>query len=123
KHLYGKKMICHFYIKDSSHQYYDNADFVYFNLLSKTRGWIIKGTPEHGISSKRKKRSQIPCLNCFEVDEKLYNGLKTLLKNGNKKFEFALLLIRRKVDHKYKVINVSIKRPKKTEIVPNLVES
>jgi len=110
----GRGLLCHFYIADSKNQYYDKADYAYFNLAAKMRGWVVKGTPGHGIKSKRGKSSQMPCLNCFEVNKEFYKGIKSLRKNGNNKFEFGVIFNKRKLKDRFKVIDVSIERPART---------
>lgn len=107
-------LICHFYIAKSTKQYYSTTDYAYFNLFAETRDWIVKGTPHHGIRSQRGKRSPVPCLNCFEIDDQFHDALKTLLEEGNEKFEFGLILNKRKLKNwfgKKKIVDVSKNPP------------
>jgi hypothetical protein len=87
-------------------------DYAHFNLVSRRRGWVVKGTPNHGISSKRGKRSQVPCLNCFEVDEIFYDALRILGKSGNEKYEMGVLLNKRKLKNDFNVIEVTTNFPR-----------
>jgi len=87
-------MICHFYIKEKEtqkqKQYYGKTDYAYINLFSDSRDWIVKGTPGHGI-----RPSPVPCLNCFEINEKFYRALKELSKKKNEKFELGVIFNKR----------------------------
>ena len=109
-------IICHFYIvqrdnQSNQKQYYDKLDYAYFNLLSDSKDWLVKGTTGHGITSKRGKRSQVPCLNCFAVDEEFVSSLRRLIKDRNEKFELGILLNKRKLNNLFDVIDVSTGRP------------
>lgn len=113
----NRGIVCHFYIQQSDSeneqkQYYDKMDYAHFNLLSKSRSWVIKGTPNHGINSKRGKRSKVPCLNCFEVDDLFYDAMRKLIKRGNDKYEMGILLNKRRLGNDFNVINVSTKIPR-----------
>lgn len=109
----GRKLICHFYIKGSKNQYYDNSDYAYFNLFSGSKSWLVKGTLEHGISSRTGKRSKVPCLNCFGVNDEFYKAMKNLAKNGNSRFEFGIILNKRKLKNTtFGVIDVSTDFPR-----------
>lgn len=108
---YRRGLICHFYIPDSEKQYYDKTDFAYFNLFSDSRYWIIKGTPNHGIRSKKGKCSPVFCLNCFQVNDEFFSALKTLEERKNHKFDLGILFYKRKLKNRFKVIDVSIERP------------
>lgn len=104
-------LICHFYIAESTKQYYSKTDFALLNLMADSRGWIVKGTPEHGIRSKKGFVSPVPCLNCFEVNDKFYKALKELGEDG--KFDFGLILNKRKIANIFdRVIDVEAKLPK-----------
>jgi len=104
-------LICHFYLKDKETRYYGKADFAYFNLFSTSKDWIVKGTKGHGISYNN-KTSQIPCLNCFEVNDKFCESLKDLGQSGNSMFEIGLVFNKRKLKHDFKnVIDVSTEWP------------
>jgi hypothetical protein len=110
-------ILCHFYIaqrgkETSQKQYYDKLDYAHFNLLCDSRDWLVKGTPDHGISSARGKRSQVPCLNAFQVDDEFYRSLRELVKDGNDKFALGLLLNKRKLKNLFEVIDVSTDRPR-----------
>ncbi len=111
KESHGKRLVCHFYIKEGKKQYYDNSDYAYFNLFNKSKGWVVKGTPGHGIKSRMGKQSKVPCLNCFEVDDEFYKALKDVGRYGNSRFELGIILNKRKLKSLWKVIDVSIKRP------------
>ena len=109
-------IICHFYIKQrdgqsKQKQYYDKLDYAHFNLLSDSKSWLVKGTTGHGITSKRGKRSKVPCLNCFEVDDVFCSSLMRLARNGNDRFELGILLNKRKLKNRFDVIDVSTRRP------------
>jgi len=108
-------MICHFYIaeisKEKQKQYYSKIDYAYFNLFCDSPDWIIKGTPEHGVRSKRGKPSPVPCLNCFEINGKFYDAIRQLSVEGNEKFELGLVLNKRMLRRRFEVIDVSTKPP------------
>jgi hypothetical protein len=103
----GRSLICHFYMAESDKQYYGKTDYAFFNLYSDSRNWLVKGTPKHGISSARKKRSPVPCLNCFEVNEEFYKALGKLQEGTNEKFDLGIILNKRKLKNKFNVIDVS----------------
>lgn len=103
----GRGLICHFYMAESDKQYWGKTDYAHFNLYSDSRNWLVKGTPRHGISSARKKRSPVPCLNCFEVNEKFYKALRKLQEGANEKFDFGIVLNKRKLKNQFNVIDVS----------------
>jgi hypothetical protein len=111
KQRFRRGLICHFYIAESKKQYYDNADFAYFNLFSDSRDWIVKGTTGHGIASQRRKHSPVPCLNCFEVNETFYSALKELGESENEKFQMGIVLNKRKLKNWFEVVDVSITPP------------
>jgi hypothetical protein len=105
----GRGLICHLYISESEKQYYSKTDYAYFNLLSDSRNWIVKGTTAHGIASKRGKVSLIPCLNLFEVDDKFYKALDLLSNEGNKRFDLGIVFNKRKLKGSFgkaKVVDV-----------------
>lgn len=107
-------LICHFYIAKSTRQYYSKTDYAYFNLFSDSREWTVKGTPHHGIKSQRGKRSPVPCLNCFELNNEFHEALKVLCNKGNEKFELGIIFNKRKLKNwfgKKKVIDVSTEPP------------
>lgn len=112
KETYRRGLVCHFYIHKSKKQYYDKTDYAYFNLFCDSQDWIVKGTTGHGISSQRNKRSKIPCLNCFEVNDKFYKAIRKLSAGGNDKFKFGIILNKRILKKDFEVINVST-------IIPN----
>jgi hypothetical protein len=116
KASFGRGMLCHFYIEQNQNnenqkQYYDKIDYAYLNLLSGSRNWIVKGTANHGIKSRRGKCSQVPCLNCFEVNEKFFTALKKSEEEDNNRFALGILLNKRRIKGRFHVIDVSIKRP------------
>jgi|GEM_PF-6045155 len=103
-------LICHFYISESTKQYYSSTDYAFFNLFSDSKNWMVKGTTEHGVISKRGKTSPIPCLNCFEVNDKFYEALKQLSDKGNTRFELGIIFNKRKLKTHYgrnKIIDVT----------------
>jgi len=112
KKSYRRGIVCHFYIPESTKQYYDKTDYAYFNLFCNSREWIVKGTTGHGIRSQRGKSSSVPCLNCFEVNDEFYKAIKKLYAERNDKFELGILLNKRKIRNNFKVIDVSTERPK-----------
>jgi len=102
-------LLCHFYISGSEKQYYSTTDYAYFNLFSDSSDWIMKGTSGHGITSKRGKTSAVPCLNCFEINDKFYEALDRLSEQGNSRFEFGIVLNKRKLKMQFgknKVVDV-----------------
>lgn len=105
-----KGLICHFYILEKDEQrdkqYYGKKDYVYFNLCSSSRDWIVKGTPHHGITDRHNKPSEIPCLNCYQVNDKFFEALKQLQLEKSKKFEFGIILNKRKLKKIFEVIKV-----------------
>lgn len=105
-------IICHFYMPEKLKPYYGKVDFAYFNLSSQSEDWIVRGTPGHGIKSKRGKRSKVPCLNCFEVDESFYKAIKELIHEDDHRFEMGILLNKRKLKNEFELIDVSTERPK-----------
>jgi hypothetical protein len=107
----GRGLVCHFYIKESSKQYYDNSDFAQFNLNSDSSSWLVKGTPGHGIRSIRGKSSQVPCLNCFVVNDVFYDALRELSREGNTKFELGVIFNKRALANQFHVISVSTEFP------------
>jgi hypothetical protein len=108
---FRRGLVCHFYMPESEKQYYDKTDFAYLNLFSDSTNWIIKGTPNHGIRSRRHKWSPVPCLNCFQVDEEFHSAMKTLVDKRSKRFDVGIVLYKRKLKNKFNVIDVSIERP------------
>ncbi len=111
KESHGRRLVCHFYIKDSKNQYYDNSDYAYFNLFNKSKVWIVKGTPGHGIKSRMGKQSKVPCLNCFEVNDEFYKAIKELGEYRNSRYEFGIILNKRKLKSHWKIIDVSTEWP------------
>ena len=109
---YRRGLICHFYITESKKQYYDKTDYAFFNLLSKSKDWIVKGTSGHGISGKKGKPSRVACLNCFEVDKEFYEAIKTLYSERNEKFDLGVIFNKRRLRNRFKVIDVSTDIPK-----------
>lgn len=87
-------MLCHFYMTEGKKQkqYYTKPDYAYFNIFSDSSDWMIKGTTGHGITSERGKVSQIPCLNCYQVNDDFYDALERLSSEGNKKYEVGVVL-------------------------------
>jgi len=108
---YRRGLICHFYIAESQKQYYYKTDYAYFNLFCDSQDWVIKGTTGHGIRSPRGKTSPVPCLNCFEINDKFYDALRRLENEGNEKFELGLILNKRRLRNYFEVIDVSTKPP------------
>jgi len=110
KEMAGRRLVCHFYISESEKPYYSKTDYAYFNLLSDSRNWIVKGTTGHGIRSGRGKASPIPCLNLFEVNEKFFNALDLLSNQGNKRFDVGIIFNKRRLKGSFgkaKVVNVT----------------
>ena len=75
---FRRGLICHLYIRESEKQYYDKTDYAYLNLFSDSPYWVVKGTANHGIRRKKGKCSPIPCLNCFQVNDKFFRAIKIL---------------------------------------------
>jgi hypothetical protein len=107
-HRSGRGLLCHFYTVEGKKQkqYYTKPDYAYFNIFSNSPDWIIKGTTGHGISSERGKVSSVPCLNCYKVDDTFYEGLETLVEEGNQKYELGLILDKAALRKVFKVVDV-----------------
>jgi hypothetical protein len=107
-HRPGRGLLCHFYTVEGKKQkqYYTKPDYAYFNMFSNSPDWIVKGTTGHGICSERGKVSSVPCLNCYKVNDAFYEGLETLLEEGNKKYELGLLLDKSALKRVFEVIDV-----------------
>lgn len=107
-HRSGRGLLCHFYTIEGKKQkqYYTKPDYAYFNMFSKSPDWIIKGTTGHGISSQRGKASSVPCLNCYKVDDSFYEGLETLIAEGNQKYELGLILGKSTIKTVFEVADV-----------------
>jgi hypothetical protein len=106
----GRRIVCHFYIAEKpkveknakskeakQKQYFTKVDYAFFNLLSDSEEWVVKGTVHNGIKDKYGALCRIPCLNCFEVDGDFLKSLKQLPVTGNDKFEVGILLNKRKL--------------------------
>jgi hypothetical protein len=108
RHRSGRGLLCHFYTLEGKKQkqYYTKPDYAYFNIFSSSPHWVIKGTTGHGISSQRGKTSSVPCLNCYKVDETFYEGLETLLEEGNKKYELGLIMAKSVLKKVFDVVDV-----------------
>ena len=87
-------LLCHFYegVSERQKQYYTKVDYAYFNLFSESPDWIIKGTTSHGITSQRDRTSMVPCLNCYQVNEKFYCALEEHCGQSKRKYEFGIVL-------------------------------
>jgi len=110
KEGHRRGLVYHFYISESEKQYYSTTDYAYFNLFSNSPDWIVKGTTEHGITSRRGRPSAIPCLNCFELNSKFYDALNKLSEEGNPRFELGIIFNKRKLKNhfgKTKVVDVT----------------
>jgi hypothetical protein len=104
---YRRGIICHFYIsevetsisraKPKQKQYYTKADYAFFNLLSNSDEWIVKGTIHCGVTDKWGDQCRVPCLNCFEVDKEFLHAIEQLHTAGNPKFEIGILFNKRKL--------------------------
>jgi hypothetical protein len=92
-------LLCHFYFKQSKSKVYDKADYAYFNLLNRSKEWIVKGTEGHGRTSERGGKSNIPLLNCYEIDETFYNALKQLDEEQIDNVEIGIILNRRRLEN------------------------
>ena len=104
-------LVCHFYIQEKAKPFYGKVEFAYFNLFSSSRDWVVGGTKNHGISSARNKKSQIPCLNCFEVNDEFCAVIKEYETDRNDQFEIGVIFNKRKLKRDFKVISVSTNRP------------
>jgi hypothetical protein len=104
-------LICHFYIREKGKRYYGKVDFAYFNLFCPSKDWVVGGTKNHGISSARGKRSPIPCLNCFEDNEKFCQVIKKCEPDRSDQFEIGIIFNKRKLKKDFTVINVSTNGP------------
>jgi hypothetical protein len=107
-HRSGRGLLCHFYTVEGKKQkqYYTKPDYAYFNIFSNSPDWIIKGTTGHGISSERGKVSSVPCLNCYKVGDTFYEGLETLVEEGNQKYELGLILDKAALRKVFEVVDV-----------------
>jgi hypothetical protein len=105
---YRRGVICHFYIskgdkeeeakgKAKQVQYFTKADYAFFNLFSQADEWVVKGTIHNGVKDKYGDLCRVPCLNCFEVNNKFLKALGQLNVNGNDRFEIGVLLNKRRV--------------------------
>lgn len=92
----GRGLLCHFYKRDKDFKYYGEIEFVYFNLYLSSRNWVIKGTKGHGISNQGIK-SQIPCLNCYKIDNEFRYKVNSLQIFSKDSFEFGLILDKRQI--------------------------
>jgi hypothetical protein len=105
-------IICHFYYADKERnrdgknkkakqkQYYTKVDYAHFNLFSDSQDWLVKGTPEHGISgltSRGYEKSQVPCLNCYEIDGKFYRALGAPEEQWNKRYELGIIFSKQRL--------------------------
>ncbi len=112
---YPEQLLCHFYQEEGEKQYYNKTDYAYFNLFSKSREWVVKGTPRHGITSKGNKPPTTPCLNCYSVkDEKglFFKALRELDTIRKKGLNFGIIFDKHElIESGLKVIDVSIKPP------------
>ena len=104
-------LICHFYIREKSKPFYGKVDFAYFNLFCPSKDWVIGGTKNHGVSSARGKKSQIPCLNCFEVNDEFCKVVEKYETDRNDQFEIGIIFNRRKLRRDFAIINVSKSPP------------
>lgn len=114
-------LVCHFYIPESNKPYYDKLDYVLFNLISNAKEWVVKGTPDHGITSRSGKKSRVPCLNCFEVDSDFVDAIIDLQDINNHKFEFGVVFNKnclRKYFGRGQVIDVEAKIPRPIPFAP-----
>jgi hypothetical protein len=93
----GRGLLCHFYDAESTKQkqYYTKSDYAYFNLFCSSPEWMVKGTTDHGIRSQREKTSQVPCLNCYQIDEEFYEAIETHCNEAIKKYELGIILNKR----------------------------
>lgn len=66
----------------------------------------MKGTTGHGITSERGKVSQVPCLNCYKIDDSFYEALETLLEQGNQKYELGIILDKAALKKAFEVVDV-----------------
>lgn len=94
RHRRGRGLLCHFYEVEGKKQkqYYTKSDYAYFNLVSGSPDWVVKGTTEHGITSRGGKTSQVPCLNCYQINNDFYEALNEHLKQVRKKYEIGIVL-------------------------------
>jgi hypothetical protein len=89
----GRGLLVHFYESQGKQKpYYTKADFAYYNLFSEAQSWIVKGTEGHGIRSSGDKTSRVPCLNCYQINDKLYDALDKHDTEPKKKYEFGIVL-------------------------------
>ena len=93
----GRGLLCHFYDAESKKQkqYYTKSDYAYFNLFCSSPEWIVKGTTNHGIQSEREKTSQVPVLNCYQIDEAFFEALENHCDEATKKYELGIILNKR----------------------------
>lgn len=93
----GRGLLCHFYDAETKKQkqYYTKSDYAYFNLFCSSPEWIVKGTTNHGIQSEREKTSQVPVLNCYQINEEFYEALENHCNEAIKKYELGIILNKR----------------------------
>ena len=105
-------LLCHFYYsgnddsdKDDDNtqkKYYTKIDYAYFNLLSKSKDWIVKGTTGHGIDSN----STIPVLNCYEVNTKFIKAFERPVSEWAADYELGIILDKNGLISEYGQTNV-----------------
>jgi hypothetical protein len=100
------KVLCHFYVKKNTKQYFGNPEFAYFNLVNSSPGWIVGGTTGHGVTSDAGECSQVPCLNCFSVDDLFCTKLISEISNYQNKYEIGIILDRSRLENTFSIHNV-----------------
>lgn len=106
------QLLCHFYysLNDNSEKdddsaqkkYYTKVDYAYFNLLSRSKEWIVKGTTGHGIDTG----STVPVLNCYEVNGKFIEALKRPIDEWMADYELGIILDKNGLINEYGKTNI-----------------
>jgi len=104
----GRGLLCHIYEAENGKQkqYYTKSGYAYFNMLCESSDWIVRGTTDHGITSQRGKTSQVPCLNCYKVDEKFHEALEKHANETKRKYEVGIILNKRELRNHFGENNV-----------------
>jgi hypothetical protein len=110
------KLLCHFYYstngdsenEDSAQKrYYTKVDYAYFNLLSRAKDWIVKGTMGHGIDSS----SIVPVLNCYEVNKEFIKALNEPVDKWAADYELGIILDKKGLTYEYGRSNIADVKP------------
>ena len=114
-------MVCHFYYaekesdsknrKPKQKPHYSKIDYAYFNLFSKSKDWLIKGTTGHGIRDDNNKKSDVPVLNCYEIDDYFYDALRQPPEEWIADYELGIILDKAELKRHFGRMNVKHIKP------------